>query len=473
MASVVAVAVAVANMNLLNEFKRHLQEGRFFSQKDRLVVAVSTGVDSMVLLDLLQRLPDQMKPTLIVAHVNHQLRQQSAQEERFIHQYCLQHGLQFACYRWPVNDHPTTGIEAAARSVRYEFFASVMNKFQAQKLVTAHHANDLAETMLMKLARGGQLNQLIGIQDQRSFGSGHLIRPLLPFSKNSLMAYAEKRQLTWFEDHTNQDLTIQRNRFRHQIIPTLENENPQLLKALWNYHQQLQTVMDQHQLQLDQLISMAQTSAGHIDLRKWPLDRGAQMGLLRRWLEHWQSVVDLKETELTRIVEAFHSSQQAYLSFSLPHHWRLIKNYDDLYVQKETRLTDLKQKVPYSVVEFDHWYSVNETEQLALSVTNHFFVGDAAKVTELWLPSQCWPLMLRPWQSDDALQLKNGGHQSIRRALINAKIPVPLRSRQMVLATADHRILTLIGIKWSWWPRPMDYQTSWRHFYVGLKRRTE
>ena len=91
---------------------------------------------------------------------------------------------------WPRATHPQTGIEAAARRFRYQFFAEVMAARQSPILLTAHHQNDLAETMLMKLVRGGQLNQLVGIEAVRSFAGGRLVRPLLPFSKQQLRAYA-------------------------------------------------------------------------------------------------------------------------------------------------------------------------------------------------------------------------------------------------------------------------------------------
>ena len=193
----------------------------------------------MVLLDLLQHLSSKNRPQIIVAHMNHELRKQSQLEERFIRQYCKQNDLKLAVAHWPQDLHPQTGVENAARQARYQFFREVMKDNQASILLTAHHQNDLAETMLMKMARGGQLSQLVGIRDWRPFASGTLIRPLLPFSKQQLKKYALQHHLKWYEDKTNKDLNIQRNRFRHAIIPMLEEENPQLLSHLESYHQQL------------------------------------------------------------------------------------------------------------------------------------------------------------------------------------------------------------------------------------------
>lgn len=150
----------------------------------------------MVLLTLLQRLPVAHRPKLIVAHVDHQLRQQSQVERQFITTYCQQHRLPLEVAVWPLAAHPATGIEAAAREFRYAFFERVMKQTHATTLVTAHHANDQAETVLMKLIRGGDLTQLVGIRTEQPFGSGRLVRPLLRIDKATLLAYAQTNHLT-------------------------------------------------------------------------------------------------------------------------------------------------------------------------------------------------------------------------------------------------------------------------------------
>lgn len=183
-------------ISLEEKFKRHLQRRRFFSKQDTVIVAVSTGVDSMVLLTLLQKLPATMRPHLVVAHVNHELRDQSAVEEQFIRDYCDHHHLQLAVTHWSRSVHPASGVEAAGRAYRYRFFADLMKQRGARVLVTAHHQNDLAETMLMKMVRGGQLDELVGIADQRPFASGQLVRPLCPLPSRTWLIMPGPRGLS-------------------------------------------------------------------------------------------------------------------------------------------------------------------------------------------------------------------------------------------------------------------------------------
>lgn len=137
----------------------------------------------------------------------------------------------------------------------------------------------------MKLVRGGQLNQLVGIEAVRSFAGGRLVRPLLPFSKQQLRAYVVAKGIRWYEDATNQDLTISRNRYRYQLLPALEKENPRLLQHLASYHQQLAALLAwQNQEVQAQLAQVAEGNQLH--LTSWEeLPEVAQRLVLQHWLE--------------------------------------------------------------------------------------------------------------------------------------------------------------------------------------------
>src|SRR5699024_9177859 len=151
-----------------------------------------------------------------------------------------EHGLKFQSLVWPKSQHPRAVVEEAGRNVRYRFFADVMADRKIKLLLTAHHGDDQAETVLMKLIRGGDLRQLQGIAWHRPFqGSKLLLRPLLGFSKEQLYDYAKKIGLQYFEDESNQSDDFLRNRIRHQVVPLLKQEEPQFLAHVAAYQQQL------------------------------------------------------------------------------------------------------------------------------------------------------------------------------------------------------------------------------------------
>lgn len=454
-------------MKLNLEFERHLQQGRFFNNQDHVVVAVSTGVDSMVLLDLLQKLPDNLRPQLIVAHVNHQLRLQSQEEEAFIRHYCRAHNLHLLVHQWSQAEHPQTGIEDAARRMRYRFFAGVMRESHASCLVTAHHQNDLAETMLMKLTRGGQLHQLVGIEEQRSFANGRLVRPLLPFTKQELKEYASQNHLKWFEDATNKELTISRNRFRHQIIPLLERENPNLLNALTSYHDQLEMAMRiQRQYALAELRRI--TVNGQLKVaalrEKSPAEERL---LLTAWLEQL-GILNLSWGQVGQLVKDINNRHLPQFQRLLAPNMTLIKNYSELIVKNVNQLTEKSQNQINSVVKLGRWYLISQTQQLAVATQRDFF-GQEAKVQEMWLAPHQFPLTLRRWQSTDRLPLKNGGYQKVERVLIDQKVPLSERDRQLVVVDANSTVVWVVERKWGWFSRPQNYLSDWQQLFIGIR----
>lgn len=471
MVSVEAVVVDGANMTDLQQaFERHLERSRFFATQDKVVVAVSTGVDSMVLLDLLQHLSSKNRPQIIVAHMNHELRKQSQLEERFIRQYCKQNDLKLAVTHWPQDLHPQTGIENAARQARYQFFRKVMKDNRASILLTAHHQNDLAETMLMKMTRGGQLSQLVGIRDRRPFASGTLIRPLLPFSKQQLKKYALQHHLKWYVDKTNKDLNIQRNRFRHTIIPMLEEENPQLLSHLESYHQQLtdllawrdQEVADQLAACIDQQGRMILTSLA----RNKEIIRKE---ILRQWFNQ-QGIYDIKDQQLDELLEALENEQKPQQIIELPHRYILEKSYATCALKKLDNPLENLQKPQDHVIKLEQWYQVDPINLMAVSAERSFF-KDEEQVVSQWLAPDQFPLRLRQWRQKDRIRLKNGHHQLVKRVLINKKVSRKQRDQQMVMVDAHDEVVWIVNQKWSWFERPTGYQLTWQPCFIGIKNK--
>ena len=449
---------------LEEDFKRHLQRGRFVSRDDLVVVAVSTGVDSMVLLHLLMQLPTEYRPRLVVAHVNHELRTQSNQEEQFIRRFCRRHGLRLRVAHWPRAQHPATGVEAAARQFRYHFFAATMAATGAGYLLTAHHQNDLAETMLMKLVRGGQLSQLVGIRDQRSFASGQLVRPLLPFPKARLRAYANYHHLTWYEDDTNQDETITRNRYRHELLPALERENPHFLDHLTAYHQQLMDLVSWAHHQADRQLADV-TTAGQLVVSRWrQLPVAAQRLVLERWLE--RSVPDIKQAVIDAAMAALTSRHHPQQELSLPAGYQLVVNYAVAFIQPPRKMLGKPQNEGTTVVELGQWYPINDQQ---LILTKECRPDNAVYAQEMWLAPEQWPLRLRHWQPGDFIRLRGGGHQQVRRILIDQKVPNQDRAQQYVLVDAQGTVVWVVGRKWSWFDRPTDYRYRWRRVMIAIQ----
>ncbi len=194
-----------------------------------LLLALSGGADSRALLHMLLSLCEQTGAPLAVAHIDHGIRgEESARDREFCRTLAKTHSLPFHLH---IADVPAlaaahgTSLEEEARRVRYAFFASVMREHHIPILVTAHNADDNAETVLFRLARGTTARGLCGIPPVRDCEGGRVVRPLLGVTKEEILRYCEENRLAYVTDSTNACTDPARNRIRHHVLPSLRQIN--------------------------------------------------------------------------------------------------------------------------------------------------------------------------------------------------------------------------------------------------------
>jgi len=201
---------------------------------DRVAVAVSGGADSLALLCLLMELRAELGIVLSVAHVNHKLRgEESDLDERFVAKLAQQHGLELHACDAPMDGRhisgSPSGIEAAARELRYGFFRQLAREGRVSKIATAHTLDDQAETVLLRIFRGTGIRGLSGVHprivfEEKGRAFGELVRPLLGFRRAALQEFLRERGQSWREDSSNRDVAFLRNRVRHRLLPMICEE---------------------------------------------------------------------------------------------------------------------------------------------------------------------------------------------------------------------------------------------------------
>lgn len=212
---------------------RILFEDFALAKNTRFVVAYSGGCDSHVLLHALVSLRNQSGITVMAAHFDHGLQNQSAIWAKQCERWCNALEVDFVSARRTVNVELGESIEANARDARYHWLDEISQPEQV--VVSAHHADDQAETFLLHLFQGKEIEQLSGIAPARAlvYGSqNQLIRPLLGFSKAQLMRYAVRKKLQWIDDPMNNDVQHYRNYIRHELMPRLSQRWPGIVTAL-------------------------------------------------------------------------------------------------------------------------------------------------------------------------------------------------------------------------------------------------
>ncbi len=196
-----------ATQSLEARFVDHLHEGRWIQSEDRVIVGLSGGVDSTVLLHLLRFSSGLEGLNLVASHFDHRMRPDSADDLQWVRGLCRAWGVEL---RTKAADHPPTS-EDEAREQRYSFLLHMMSEEKAALIATGHHADDQVETVLFRILRGTGLRGLAGIPASRSPG---LVRPLLPFSRRDLLAYARENRVPYRTDPSNLDTKYSRNFLR-------------------------------------------------------------------------------------------------------------------------------------------------------------------------------------------------------------------------------------------------------------------
>lgn len=255
----------------------------------KYIVAVSGGVDSVVLLDMLSQ--EQTGPGLLVAHFDHGIRPDSREDRLFVERLAQRYGLPFESAEGRLGAEAS---EAAARRARYDFLRAVQAKHGARLIVTAHHGDDLLETAVLNILRGTGRK---GLSSLRSTDDIH--RPLLNMSKSEIHDYARRRGLEWREDSTNQDRKYLRNYIRHELLTRLDETALHRLRLL---------IHEAHSrnAEIDQLLAelLAGQPARRLD-RQWfiMLPHAVAREIMAAWLRQ-AGVANFDRKLLERLVVA-------------------------------------------------------------------------------------------------------------------------------------------------------------------------
>ena len=226
------------------KFKEYIKHHRLFNSEKSVILAVSGGVDSMVMLHLFSKLQERTKLRLTVLHINHQMRgEESLEDEKFVMEKSAAYRIPFFCERIDVISYAhKLGLskQLAARMLRYDCFERVRLKIEAGAVATAHHANDNAETVLLNILRGTGIRGLAGIPPKRE--PGCIIRPLLFATRKEIEAYAAEQGVKYRNDSSNRSLVYRRNELRHNILPALQERNPDIVRTLNHIAETMQDV---------------------------------------------------------------------------------------------------------------------------------------------------------------------------------------------------------------------------------------
>ena len=386
-----------------------MQAKGYFNRHKKILVAVSGGADSMSLLHFLYNHQKDLDIQLGIAHVNHKQRQESEHEEAYLHHWAEEHKV-------PFHYSAFSGkfSENAARTFRYEFFKQVMKAYDYSALVTAHHADDQAETIFMRLLRGSRLRHLTGISAIRPFGTGQIIRPFLHLTKAQLPVTFH------FEDRSNTSLAYLRNRIRLSYLPTLSQENPKIKEHLCLLAEEI-GLMEQALGELTKDISIT-------DLSVFQQQSDAvQLFLLQNYLDTFPDL-QLSKGQFNQLISYLRKNVSGKIP--LKNGYELVKTQTSFLIRKEEAIS----LSPPCLLEFGK--SV-EFEDYTLSFSEFNDVSNADTIS-IWSDS---PIVIRHRKEGDKIDL-GSQHKKLRRLFINNKILEKDRQKA-IIGEQDGQIIFL------------------------------
>lgn len=282
-----------------NDVIEHLRTGLPEVPTGALLVAYSGGMDSSVLLHALADIPQARERGLSAIHVHHGLHRDSGRWSSHCESVARTLQVPLRVVRARVDEKAGCGLEAAARDARMSAFAETLQR--GQILVLAHHADDQAETVLLKLLRGAGPEGLGGMRDRRGFAGGLLWRPLLRLPRRTLQDYAQARQLVWIDDPSNADTKLRRNYLRLEIIPRLRRHWPQMHAAIGHSAAWARDAAEYIDVQARRVLNEIRDDANHaLRWKAWlALPDALRDPVLRVWLRS----MDLDEPSHVQVAE--------------------------------------------------------------------------------------------------------------------------------------------------------------------------
>ena len=419
---------------MTNKLIKTLKKDLHFQKNDTIILAVSGGVDSMVLLDVMVHL---LSPSqIIVAHVNHKKRLASDEEYKRIKEIAHRYKCIFEGYIY--HHKSKNNFQAEARKARYNFFYGLAQKHHASYILTAHHLDDQIETIFMRMTRGSSFSGYSGMKREIKRRNFKILRPLLNTPKQSLYDYAKTQNLTFFEDASNEEDTYTRNRFRKQIIPLLKEENPTFYDKMIQFSQYMEDA-DNFIEEAANIFMKTYYMYASIPIDPFlKLERMVQYKVLEKVINKATNdsvEVTYKQYQtLLSMVNSDHPNQ--FYSLGKSYEW--VKEYQIFYVTK----IDKHSKVEIEITKAGEYFISD----------NHSFIFSHQKLEhnhrnyyELCYNEKVFPLYLRNRKNGDRIKLKEGT-KKVKDVLIDQKIPRSKRDK-LVLVADDQIVHWIAGIK--------------------------
>lgn len=415
---------------------------------DSVVLGVSGGPDSMALLHLMTRLKKALDIEVVCAHVNHNTgRPGQFEEQKFVERFCKQNNIVFETLT--IDDYGDDNFHNEAHSKRYNYFDKLVKQYNAKYLLTAHHGDDLIETILMRIVRGSTLRGYSGFSKVVKKNGYKIIRPLIQVTKEEILEYNKKNNIKYALDSSNFKDVYTRNRFRKYIVPQLKKEDINVHKKFYKFSK---TLLEYNEF-IDKIVNSKIKEIypnNVLNIEKFRNeDKIIQQKVIYHILENtYQDDLMLITDKHVDILLDVIKSKRSNVKVHLPNGVQAIESYDTLV------LSTINREVNSYDIELNKFVNLPNGKNIEVvkdtKLTNNFVCRLNSKEISL-------PLHVRSRQNGDKILIKGMiGKKKINDVFIDCKIPMDERDKWPIVVDNDGLVVWLPGLKKTKFDKTID-----------------
>lgn len=405
---------------------------------DTIVLGNSGGPDSMCLFSILLGLREKYNLKIVCAHVNHNVRSESDSEQEFLMNYCKEKNVLFESMK--IEKYGDDNFHNQARNIRYNFFEDLVKKYDANYLMTAHHGDDLMETILMRIVRGSTLKGYSGFDKIVDNGSYKIVRPLVFLTKDYIEEYDKENNIPFVVDKSNFKDKYTRNRYRMNVLPFLKNEEINVHEKFIKFSETLEEYDNFINREIKKSVNSVYKDS-IININRYnELDELIQKKMISYILEdiYKEDLMIINDKHVKLIMDLL-KSKKANARVCLPHNIEVVKSYDKALFTKE-----VKEVIDYKIeltkyVTLPNGHVLEKVDEIESN--NNFVCRIDSSEVKL-------PLYVRTRKLGDKMYLKKiDGAKKIKDIFIDCKVPIDERDKWPIVVDSEDKIIWVPGIK--------------------------
>jgi len=409
-----------------------------FKKGTRIVVGCSAGPDSMALVDMLLKIRSKYDLSLIIAHVNHNVRKESYEEAEYLKDYCEKNHLIFESML--IEEYGDDNFHNEARNIRYHFFDNIVQKYEADCLMTAHHGDDLAETIMMRIVRGSNLNGYGGFKSIVSMEHYEIVRPLITWTKKELEEYDKENNVKYYIDSSNDKDKYTRNRYRKYILPFLKEEDKNVHLKFLKFSDTLYEANRFIEKVRDRAIKRVVENNQILIDKFLEEDVFIQKEILYYLLgTFYQDDLILVGDNHIEILLSLIYSRKANARINLPNEVMAVKNYNFFYLLREV------EEIASYEIEFDNYVMLPNNHKVERILETD---DNSNNICRLNSNEITLPLIIRSRKIGDKMKVKGlNGTKKVKDIFIDKKVSLVNRDSWPIVLDSKGNVVWIPGIK--------------------------